>query len=75
LPRIKKIVESGKCEPIIYAAMVDQFNLYNGKEQFYGTYNILRIAKKDYRIFNKRRKTIGLPSIEMEVSKLNKLLK
>jgi len=73
LPKILKFVKNGKCEPIVYGAMIDQLQLYNDKEQIYGTYNIRNISSKDYKKFNLLRKSIGLPSIQYELQKLKSL--
>ncbi|WP_299161155.1 hypothetical protein [uncultured Tenacibaculum sp.] len=70
LPKIKEFVIAGKCSPVIYGAMVDQYHLYNDENQFYGTYNINRIPIKHYFKYNSRRKTIGLPTIEFDLYKI-----
>ncbi len=73
LPKIKEFIKKGKCPPFIYAVMLDQFHLYNGNKQFYGSYNIARILVEDYPKYNRRRAKIGLPSLEFETHRLNKL--
>lgn len=71
IPRINSFVEEGKCLPLIYCQMIDQYQLYHGKEQIYGTYNFLQLNPKEY---NLKRKKVGLPSIEFEQWRYKKIL-
>lgn len=71
IPRINSFVEQGKCLPSTYCQMIDQYHLYNGKEQIYGTYNTLQLNPKEY---NYVRKKAGLPSIEYEQWRYKKIL-
>lgn len=64
MPKVKEFVKSGAATPEVYAVMYDQYMLYNGKEQFYGTYeNELQISKSEV---NKHRREIGLPNYRYE---------
>ncbi len=71
IPRINSFVEEGKCLPSIYCAMIDQYHLYNDKEQIYGTFNFNQIDAKEY---NSIRKKVGLPSLEYVRWKYKKVL-
>lgn len=61
IPKINSFVEQGQCLPSIYYQMIDQYQLYNDKEQIYGTYNFNRLNPKEYSAV---RKKAGLPSLE-----------
>lgn len=69
LPKIKKFVLEGKCNPYIYAMMIDQYHLYNDKEQLYGTYNTEELSPEKYTYYNENRRKleIGLPSIQFDI--------
>ncbi|CAM1350054.1 hypothetical protein [Tenacibaculum ascidiaceicola] len=69
LPKMKKFIFEGKCEPHIYAIMVDQYHLYNDREQLYGTYNTKELSPKKYSYYNENRRKlrIGLPTIEFDI--------
>lgn len=71
LPKVLEFIKKGKAFPKTYAVMQDQFNLYNGQEQYYGSYeNKTGITVNE---LNKRRKTIGLPSYGYEKWRFKKL--
>lgn len=60
-PLMLQFVKSGECDPFHYALMMDQWYLFSGKNQLYGTYPqapIVDSAKVD-----RNRKSIGLPSL------------
>lgn len=67
LPKLKKFVKTGKCDPRTYAVVYDQLLIYDGLPQKYGTYK-----KSDGGLsnsvpldeVNKNRISIGLPSLE-----------
>jgi len=71
IPRINLFVEEGKCLPSIYCEMIDQYQLYNDKEQIYGTFNINQLNAKEY---NSIRKKVGLPSLEYQRWRYEKIL-
>nr|WP_288935704.1 hypothetical protein [uncultured Allomuricauda sp.] len=71
IPRINSFVEEGKCLPSIYCKMIDQYQLYNDKEQIYGTYNFNELKAKEYNFI---RKKAGLPSLEYLQWKYKKIL-
>ncbi|WP_340066903.1 hypothetical protein [Ascidiimonas aurantiaca] len=71
IPRINSFVEEGKCLPSIYCEMIDQYQIYNDKEQIYGTYNFNELNAKEY---NSIRKKAGLPSLEYLQWKYKKIL-
>jgi len=71
MPKIKKFINDGNVNPIFLALLNDQFLIYNGKEQFYGSYdNKIDIP---LRILNKRRHLIGLPNYGYEKWRFDKL--
>ncbi|HSD14690.1 MAG TPA: hypothetical protein VLB74_08585 [Flavobacterium sp.] len=73
MPKVKEFVESGADTPWVYGVMYDQYLLYNGKEQFYGTYeNELQISKSEV---NKHRREIGLPNYGYEKWRTNNNIK
>lgn len=75
LPKIKQFIKEKRCSPYVYANLIDQYQIYHGKQQLYGTFNVKEIEKKDFKKYNANRNilNIGLPSIEYDVwkSKLN----
>jgi hypothetical protein len=71
IPKIMEYIKKGKAPPNVYAFMYDQYNLYNGKKQYYGSYeNKTDISIKE---LNKRRKTIGLTNYGYEKWRINNL--
>jgi hypothetical protein len=71
MPKIYEYVKLGEASPELYANLYDQFLLYNGKEQYYGSYeNKVEIPINE---LNKRRKKIGLPSYGYEEWRSRKL--
>ncbi|SEC64527.1 hypothetical protein SAMN04489761_3383 [Tenacibaculum sp. MAR_2009_124] len=69
LPKIRKFILEKKCSPYLYANMVDQYQLYNEKEQIYGSYNIAQLEEKDFSRYNRNRKLLGLGlrSVEYDI--------
>ena len=70
LPKIKEFIIEGRCDPYVYATLYDQYYLYNGLPQIYGTYkNRDRTLSKHIAIdeMNKNRLSIGLPTLEDEL--------
>jgi hypothetical protein len=71
LPKLLEYIKAGKAPPKVYATMFDQQNLYNGIEQYYGSYtNKLDVPVKE---LNRRRKTIGLFNYGYEEWRIKKL--
>ncbi|SHI45436.1 hypothetical protein [Flavobacterium terrae] len=71
LPKVLEFIEKGKAPPRTYAVLLDQFNLYHGKEQYYGSYS--KKVNISISELNKRRKLIGLPSYGYEKWRFEKL--
>lgn len=69
LPKLRNFIKEGKSSPYIYAMMLDQLELYNGRTQKYGTYNVKSIDENDIKNFSKNRNelNIRLPSIEFDI--------
>lgn len=71
MPKILGFIKEGKARPIEYAYMKDQFHLYHGEDQYYGSYsNETKIPLGD---LNRRRKSIGLPNYGYEKWRLRQL--
>lgn len=69
LPQIKKMIKNGSCDPKVYATLYDQYYLYNGMPQIYGTYkNSDREISEhiDIEQLEKNRISIGLPSLKSD---------
>lgn len=69
-PLILEYVKEGICSPLVYGRVIDQYFLYNGENQKYGTYKTpsktnltLNGNKKE---IDSIRKTIGLPNLGYE---------
>jgi hypothetical protein len=71
MPKVLEFIKKGTALPKTYAVMQDQFNLYNNKNQFYGSYE--NKIKSSITELNKRRKEIGLPSYGYEEWRFKKL--
>ena len=68
---VLEFVKKGEAKPFVYANMFDQYYLYNGEEQFYGSYtNKVQTPEAE---LNRRRRSIGLPSYGYEQWKFKKL--
>lgn len=64
MPKVLEFVKKGEALPFNYASMYDQYLLYNGKEQYYGSYeNPINIPIGEV---NRRRKLIGMPNYGYE---------
>ena len=56
MPKVLEYIKKGEASPELYANLYDQFLLYNGQEQYYGSYeNKVEISINE---LNKRRKEI-----------------
>lgn len=58
-------IKSGECNPYSYAAMVDRYCIQDKKTNsyYYARHNFEELSHKDSIIINKRRRSIGLPSL------------
>ncbi len=69
VPKLTEFVRMGTCSPITLGTVIDQFYLYNGEPQRYGTYRGqgVRYATmiEDRNQVNKNRIGIGLPPLEL----------
>lgn len=69
LPKLLQFVKMGKCDPKVYANVYDQYFLYNGDPQIYGTY---RDTDKnlsnhiDMEKLNSNRLSIGLMTLDQK---------
>ncbi|OAB81685.1 hypothetical protein [Cochleicola gelatinilyticus] len=74
VPKVKEFVKNGKATPRTLGTMIDQFYLYNGEPQIYGTYtkqdggyeNMIDDLKK----VDSNRISIGLPPLDLKDKKL-----
>ena len=79
VPKVKEFVKNGTASPYTLGTMIDQYYLYNGEPQIYGTYgaqgggyaNMIDDLKK----VESNRISIGLPTLEQKERKdsLNKI--
>jgi len=69
VPKMNEFVANGTCDPTVLGSMIDQFHLYNGDPQIYGTYRgrTSRYANmiSNRGLINENRKEIGLPPLEL----------
>jgi len=73
VPKVKEFVKKGLAPPRTLGTMIDQYYLYNGKPQIYGTYgargggyaNMIDNLKK----VDSNRISIGLPPLELKEKK------
>lgn len=72
VPKLKEYVKNGTCSPLRLGTIIDQYYLYNGEPQIYGTYgsgkeysNII----SDLKQVDKNRVSIGLPPLELKEKK------
>lgn len=73
VPKIKEFVKNGTASPSALGTMIDQYYLYNGEPQIYGTYwaqgggyaNMIDDLKK----VDSNRISIGLPPLELKEKK------
>jgi hypothetical protein len=71
LTKIFEYVRKGKADPSTYAFMVDRLKLHRKENQNYGTFeNKINSSTK---VINENRRNIGLPSINYESWKTNKI--
>ncbi|MQP53737.1 MULTISPECIES: hypothetical protein [unclassified Flavobacterium] len=73
VPKIKEFVKNGTASPLTLGRIIDQYYLYNGEPQIYGTYgaqgggyaNMIDDLKK----VDSNRISIGLPPLELKEKK------
>ena len=73
MPKIHNYLLRGDASPLIYGKLYDQYLLYGGKEQYYGTYQNPKKIMMPLDTLNKRRKNIGLPSYGYERWRMKQL--
>ncbi|WP_040559704.1 hypothetical protein U8527_03470 [Kordia algicida OT-1] len=66
IPKILSYVREGKANPRLVGFMYDQLLLYNGDEQYYGTYNSSKPMTATPKEINQRRDSIGLSKLGYE---------
>ena len=73
VPKLKEFVKKGTVAPKTLGAVIDQFYLYNGEPQIYGTYGEpggnYSYMIDDLEKVDSNRISIGLPSLEMKEKK------
>lgn len=71
IPKLLEFIKKGECNPLVYATIVDQLNLYNGNQQLFGTYSNNNIY--NFKKIDSTRKSIGLPKYGYENWRVKKL--
>jgi hypothetical protein len=70
VPKVKEFVIKGKAPPVILGNMIDQYHLYNGQPQIYGTYKSLEgdysYMIDDLKKVDSNRISIGLPPLKLQ---------
>jgi hypothetical protein len=73
VPKIKEFVINGTASPRILGTMIDQYYLYNGEPQIYGTYQAqgggYATMIDDLKKVDRNRLSIGLPPLELKEKK------
>ncbi|MCB0739215.1 MAG: hypothetical protein KDC92_17020, partial [Bacteroidetes bacterium] len=72
VPKVKEFVKNGTAPPFVLGTMIDQFYLYNGEQQIYGTYGRGKNYDNmisDLKEVDRNRLSIGLPPLEMKEKK------
>lgn len=60
LPKVLEFIKKGQAPPKVYALMYDQYYLYNGSDQYFGSYS--NSTDTPVNELNERREKIGLPN-------------
>ena len=60
LPKVLEFIKKGQAPPKVYALMYDQYYLYNGSDQYFGSYS--NPTDTPTNELNARREKIGLPN-------------
>lgn len=68
-PRLNEFLKRGEIPPRIFALIVDKYYLCENENGYYNVYG--KASNKDSLLINRRRKTIGLPSL-LHYSKIRK---
>lgn len=71
MPKVLEYIKHGEASPELYANLYDQLLLYNGDEQYYGSYE--NKAEITINELNKRRRKIGLPNYGYQKWRISKL--
>jgi hypothetical protein len=73
VPKVKEFVKNGKASPRTLGTMIDQYYLYNGEPQIYGTYNAqgggYATIIDDLKKVDSNRISIGLPPLKLKEKK------
>ena len=73
VPKIKEFVKKGMASPQILGSLIDQYYLYNGSPQIYGTYRTQGGGYADMigdkNVVDSNRISIGLPPLELKEKK------
>lgn len=73
VPKIKEFVKNGTAPPQTLGTMIDQYHLYKGKPQIYGTYKAqgggYAYMIDDLQKVNSNRISIGLPPLDLKKRK------
>ncbi len=66
IPKVLDYVRDGVADPRLVGYMYDQLLIYNGDEQYYGTYTTSKPMSATIKEINERRISIGLPKLWYE---------
>lgn len=69
VPKITEFIKNGTCSPETLAEIIDQYHLYKGRPQIYGTYGINQNYDNifsDRKIVDSNRISVGLQPLEMK---------
>ena len=73
VPKVKEFVKNGTAPPSTLGTIIDQFYLYNGKPQIYGTYSAQAGGYanmiEDLKEVDSNRISIGLPPLDLKEKK------
>jgi hypothetical protein len=73
VPKLSHFVRNGTCSPQTLGSVIDQFHLYNGEPQIYGTYQGANTKYADMiadlKQVDKNRISIGLPPLKLKEKK------
>ncbi len=71
LPKILEYIKKGKCDPIVYASIYDQYLLYNNKKSRYGSITTKEPELTFKTTINSNRQEVGLPKYGYEAWRRN----
>jgi hypothetical protein len=73
VPKVREFVKTGAATPNVLGTMIDQYYLYNGEPQIYGTYTTqsggYATMIKDLKKVDSNRISIGLAPLELKQKK------